>query len=152
MDKTRSPKDVALALVDADANGRWEELTDLYAERTHVVLPLLPSRRPAFTTRDELRELFGASGSGPRPQRRAANVTIHETADPEVVIAEFEYQGTVGATGEPYTLPGIFVLRVRDGEIVSSRDYFDHATAARIKGQLDTFIAAVKTGGAGSAR
>jgi hypothetical protein len=30
-----------------------------------------------------------------------------------------------------------------DGEIVSSRDYFDHLTAARIRGQLDGLVAAV---------
>jgi uncharacterized protein len=42
------------------------------------------------------------------------------------------------------TLTGIFVLRVRNGEIVSSRDYFDHLTAARVRGQLDALIAAVR--------
>ncbi|MET7950219.1 hypothetical protein [Micromonospora sp. NPDC005324] len=77
-------------------------------------------------------------------QRRATNITIHETTDPEVIIAEFEYQGTVADTGERFALPGIFVLRVRDSEIVSSHDYFDHLTAARIRGQLDGLVAAVK--------
>jgi uncharacterized protein len=32
---------------------------------------------------------------------------------------------------------------VRNGEIVDSRDYFDHVTAARIRGQLDALVAAV---------
>jgi limonene-1,2-epoxide hydrolase len=77
------------------------------------------------------------------PHRRAANITIHETTDPEVIVAEFECQGTVADTGVPFALPGIFVLRVRDGEIVSSRDYFDHLTAARIRGRLDGLVAAV---------
>jgi hypothetical protein len=36
------------------------------------------------------------------------------------------------------------VLRVRNGEIVSSRDYFDHVTAAGIRGQLDALVAAIK--------
>ena len=85
-----------------------------------------------------------ASTSGPRLHRRAANIVVHETADPEVVVAEFEYQGTVADTGEPFVLPGIFVLRVRAGEIVSSRDYFDHVTAARIRGQLDGLVEAVR--------
>jgi ketosteroid isomerase-like protein len=61
------------------------------------------------------------------------DLVIHETTDPEVIVAEFEYQGTVAETGEEFALPGIFVMRVRDGEIVSSRDYFDHLTAARIR-------------------
>jgi ketosteroid isomerase-like protein len=62
-----------------------------------------------------------------------------------VIVAEFEYQGTVAETGEPFALPGIFVLRVRDGEIVSSRDYFDHLTSARVRGRLDTLVAELGT-------
>ncbi|WP_117209354.1 nuclear transport factor 2 family protein [Allorhizocola rhizosphaerae] len=135
-----SPREVFLALVSGVAEGRWEELPDLYAEQTHVVHPFDPRRAAALRTRDELREHFRPKGTGPGLQRRATNITIHETADPEVIVAEFEYQGTVTDTGEPFSLPGIFVLRVRNGEIVSSRDYFDHFTAARIRGRLDTLM------------
>jgi uncharacterized protein len=144
MGQPLSPQDVFLALVDGVAQGRGDELPSLYAEQTHVVHPFDPLRGPALRTRDELREHFRPTGAGPRLDRRAANITIHETTDPEVIIAEFEYQGTVIDTGEPFALPGIFVLRVRNGEIVSSRDYFDHVTAARIRGQLDALVAAVK--------
>lgn len=125
------------------AEERGEELADLYAEQTNVVHPFDPLRAPALRTRDELREHFRPTASGPRLQRRAAEITIHETADPEVVVAEFEYQGTVADTGQPFVLPGIFVLRVRNGEIVSSRDYFDHLTAARVRGRLDALVAAL---------
>ncbi len=73
-----------------------------------------------------------------------ANITIHETADPEVIVAEFEYRGTVPGTGEPFALPGIFVIRVRDGQIVSSRDYVDHLGLARALGRLDEIVTALK--------
>lgn len=139
----RSPREVFLALVNGVAEGRWEELPDLYAEQTDVVHPFDPLRAPALRSRDELREHFAPTGTGPHLRRRAAGITIHETTDPEVIIAEFEYQGTVVETGEPFAQPGIFVLRVRDGEIVSSRDYFDHFTTARLRGQLDALVAAV---------
>jgi uncharacterized protein len=139
-----SPAEVFLALVNGVAEGRWEELPSLYAEQTDVVHPFDPLRQPALRTRDELREHFTPASAGPVRDRRAANITIHQTTDPEVIVAEFEYQGTVAGTGEPYALPGIFVLRVRNGEIVSSRDYFDHLTAARVRGQLDALIAAVR--------
>jgi hypothetical protein len=76
----------------------------------------------------------GLLGRASRPlRRRPAASTIHETTDPEVIVAEFEYQGTAAETGEEFALPGVFVMRVRDGEIVSSRDYVDHLTAARIR-------------------
>jgi ketosteroid isomerase-like protein len=142
MGEPRSAPEVFLALVNGVAQGRWDELPSLYAERTHVVHPFDPRRAPALRTRDELREHFRPTDASPRLHRRAANITIHQTTDPELIVAEFEYQGTVADTGEPYALPGIFVLRVRNGEIVSSRDYFDHLTAARIRGHLDGLIAA----------
>jgi ketosteroid isomerase-like protein len=129
--------------VNGVAEGRWDELPGLYAEQTDVLHPFDPLRGPALRTREELREHFTPTGAGPRLDRRAENITIHETADPEVIVAEFEYRGTVVDTGEPFVQPAIFVLRVRDGEIVSSRDYFDHVTAARIRGRLDELVAAV---------
>jgi uncharacterized protein len=141
---TRTPQEVFLALVNGVAEGRWEDLPDLYAEETDVVHPFHPLRAPAIRTRDELRAHF--TPTGPQLRRHVANVTIHETADPEVIIAEFEYQGTVADTGEPFVLPGIFVLRVRNGEIVESRDYLDHLTSARIRGQLDGVVAAINAG------
>lgn len=144
MGQPRSPRDVFLALVHGVAEGRWADLPGLYAEQTDVVHPFDPLRGPALRTRDELREHFRPTGVGPRLDRRAEHITIHETTDPEVIIAEFEYRGTVVDTGEPFVQPAIFVLRVRDGEIVSSRDYFDHVTAAAIRGRLDDLVAAVK--------
>jgi ketosteroid isomerase-like protein len=142
-----SPSEVFLALVNGVADGRWEELPDLYAEETDVVHPFDPLRGPALRSRDELREHFRPTGAGPRLDRRPAGITIHETTDPEVIVAEFEYRGTVVETGEPFTQPGIFVLRVRDGKIVSSRDYFDHVTGAAIRGQLESLVAAVEARG-----
>jgi ketosteroid isomerase-like protein len=144
MARPDSPREVFLALVNGVAEGRWAELPSLYAEQTHVVHPFDPLRGPALRTRAELRGHFRPTGAGPRLDRRAAGITIHETTDPEVIIAEFEYRGTVLDTGEAFAQPGIFVLRVRNGEIVSSRDYFDHVTAAGIRGQLDALVAAIK--------
>jgi len=144
MDHTSSPTEAFLALVNGVADARWDDLPGLYAEKTHVVHPFHPLRGPALRTRDELREHFHAAAAGPQMRREPADITIHETLDPEVIVAEFEYRGTVADTGEPFALPGIFVLRVRNGEIVESRDYFDHLTSARVRGQLDEVVAAVK--------
>ena len=77
-----------------------------------------------------------------QPPRTAREVFY--TTDPEVIVAEFEYQGTVVDTGEPFSLPCIFVVRVRDGHIVASRDYIDYLASARALGQLDELVAATK--------
>jgi ketosteroid isomerase-like protein len=143
MTRPQSPREVFLALVNGVAEERWDELPALYAEQTDVVHPFDPLRAPALRTREELRSHFRPGDAGARLHRRAAVIAIHETTDPEVIVAEFEYRGTVAHTGEPFTQPGIFVLRVRDGEIVSSRDYFDHLTTARVRGRLDDLVAAV---------
>ena len=139
-----SPREVFLALVNGVADGRWEELPSLYAEQTNVVHPFDPLGSAPLRSREELREHFRPTEATPRLRRRPVNIRIHETTDPEVIVAEFEYRGSTVDTGEAFTLPAIFVLRVRDGEIVESRDYFDHLTAARIRGQLDAVVAAVQ--------
>jgi ketosteroid isomerase-like protein len=51
------------------------------------------------------------------------DVAVHETADPEVVIAETVTRATLTATGESFTTPSIQVFRVRDGRIVLFRTY-----------------------------
>jgi ketosteroid isomerase-like protein len=61
-----------------------------------------------------------------------------------VVVAEIEYAGTVIATGAPFRVPAVFVLRVRDGLIVESRDYIDHVAMIRARGEQDQLIDALR--------
>ncbi|WBB76536.1 nuclear transport factor 2 family protein [Micromonospora sp. WMMD1128] len=53
------------------------------------------------------------------------DVVTHETTDPEVVVVEYEAVGTVVATGAPFEQTVIAVFRVRDGQVVSYRDYIN---------------------------
>lgn len=140
-----SPREVFLELVHGVCDRKWDDLPGLYAEHTNVVHPLDPFRAPPLLTREQLHEHFAGSDDVIGDVRfEPANITIHETADPEVIVAEFEYRGTVPGTGEPFALPGIFVIRVRDGQIVSSRDYVDHLGLARALGRLDEIVTALK--------
>jgi uncharacterized protein len=142
MAQHRSPREVFLALVNGIAESNPEGLPELYAEEIDVVHPFDPLHGAPLRSREELRERFQSLATRPRQRRQVGNVAIHETTDPEVIVAEFEYQGTT-ETGEPYALPAIFVMRVRDGEIVTSRDYHDHLASARVAGQLDQLFAAI---------
>jgi uncharacterized protein len=142
---SRTPSEVFLELVTGVAEGHWESLPELYAEDTDVVHPFAPLRSAPLRSRAELREHFTVpDGAPPLPKRTVENVVIHETADPEVIVAEFEYHGDAVDTGERVVVPGIFVMRVRDGEIVSSRDYLDHLASARFRGQMDAVLDAVR--------
>jgi uncharacterized protein len=143
----RTPREVFLALVNGIADGNPDGLPELYAEQIDVVHPFDPLHGAPLRSREELRARMARLAAGPRPRRRVGNVTIHETTDPEVIVAEFEYQGTTD-TGQPYALPAIFVLRVRNGEIVSSRDYHDHLASARVAGRLGELFAALSAGDA----
>jgi ketosteroid isomerase-like protein len=144
MPEPLSPREVFLKLVHGVCEERWDDVIDLYAERTHVEHPFHPLAAPPLRSLDDLRAHFGTTAPPGRTlRRRPAGITVHETADPEVIIAEFRYEGTVVETGEPFTIPAIFVLRVRDGRIVESRDYLDHLRSAQARGHLPEVLNAI---------
>jgi uncharacterized protein len=121
-----TPREVFHQLVNGVAERRLDELPILYAEETHVTHPFHPDRPPPMRTREELRRHFTRNPEDPNLRVRPIDITIHETADPEVIVAEFAYRVTLVDAGTELTSPGIFVMRIRDGQIVESRDYFDH--------------------------
>jgi uncharacterized protein len=141
---TLTPREVFLKLVWGVSAGRWDELPELYADQTCVEHPFSPLEDKPMRTHAELREHFSGGKHLPPLRQEPANITVHETADPEVIVAEFEYRGTA-ESGEPFRVPCIFVLRVRDGKIGTSRDYIDHLSSARRHGLLDELIDAIRS-------
>lgn len=63
-----------------------------------------------------------------------ADVVVHETANPKVIVGEFKSRVTSKQTGKRITTSNILVLRVRNGLIISSRDYHNHALLAEFIG------------------
>lgn len=137
MNGKRSPREVFLALVHGLCEGRVDDVLALYAETTDVSHPFDPQ---ALASRAELAAHFSG-----RPARRTiqispANIRIHETLDPEVIVAEFDYAGETLETKMNFSYACIFVMRVRDGEIVESRDYVDHLSSAEARGRLGPLL------------
>ncbi|TDC12846.1 phzA/B-like protein [Actinomadura bangladeshensis] len=62
------------------------------------------------------------------------DVVVHETADPEVIVAEYEMVASVPGTGKAGSANFIVVLRARDGRIVHWREYQDRAAMAEALG------------------
>jgi ketosteroid isomerase-like protein len=120
---------------------RWAELPELYAADTVVRHPFLPFGGPVLDGREAIRRHFAAAAELPL-ELRARDVVIHQTLDPEVVIGEFRYVGRFTDTGNEFSIPNIFVMRVRNGLIVESRDYTDHLTFAQAGGRLDELLGA----------
>jgi len=152
---TRTPEDVVRALVRGVSRLRGpgvspderetllDELAGLYAERTDVRHPFAPLGDEPLRSRAELRAHFAARGEPPAGLERweAVDIVVHQTADPEVVVQEFRYAGCIH--GRDFSVPLVFVTRVRDGLIVESRDYADHVGLARAFGHLPELAGAL---------
>ncbi|MBO0870601.1 MAG: nuclear transport factor 2 family protein [Micromonosporaceae bacterium] len=100
---------------------------DMYADDVVIEWPFA---RPGMPSRIEGREQFLAFAAPARaalPLRFDAltDVVVHETGDPEVIVAEFRLTGTHTATGRTGSAAFIQVWRVRDGKLVGLREYQD---------------------------
>jgi ketosteroid isomerase-like protein len=120
-------------------------MADCYAPEVVIEMPfavaaMYPPR--IETSREELRARYKA-GTAIRRYTSLDNVTIHETADPEVIIAEYELHGEMTGTGEPFSVRYAMVITVRDGYIAHSRDYTDPIAGARLLGRLPELASAL---------
>jgi ketosteroid isomerase-like protein len=126
---TPTPRTVLERLLRGIERGDWHALANLYADDAQVDLPFaLPAPRQ-LRGRAELRAHFAAAASAPL-EISVRDLVVHQTTDPEVIVAEFAYDGRVRTTGHAFTVANVQILRVRDGRIVASRDYHDHARLA----------------------
>jgi len=126
-----TPREVFARLSAGISAGRWHELAALYAEDAVVDQPFaLPPAPARLAGRAVIDRHFRAAAAGPL-ELRARNAVVHDTADPEVIVAEFDYEGRVTTTGRAFRVANVQVLRVRDGLVVETRDYHDHPGLAR---------------------
>ncbi|MGN9810023.1 nuclear transport factor 2 family protein [Micromonospora sp. BQ11] len=63
------------------------------------------------------------------------DVVVHETADPELIVVEYELVGKHLATGVTAAAPFIGVLRTRNGKLTHWREYQHTLAIARAVGQ-----------------
>lgn len=144
MPETPSPREVFQKLIDGIGAGRFTELAELYAEDAVVETVFEPVGPRRFEGRAVLRERFAQVSASSPVELTPANVVVRETDDPEVVVAEFDYQVHHRVTGRTFRSANIQVLRVRDGLIVSSRDYHDHLALILAGGNLPQLVAALE--------
>ncbi|SFW91704.1 nuclear transport factor 2 family protein [Amycolatopsis australiensis] len=136
-----TPRDVFTALSDGISEGRFDDLSALYAEDSVVEHPQAVPRPTRIHGRAAIHERFiQALATSLRLERK--NVVVHETTDPEVIVAEYGYDAESVETGRTTTTANIQVLRVRDGLIVHSRDYHDYLRLAVIRGGVDQLVKA----------
>ena len=130
------PTEVFHRLVDAIAERRQSEILDeCYAEDVVVEHPFMIPVPTTTKGREQLRHRMTSQQNLPITVE-IADVVVHETADPEVIVGEFQSHLTSKQTGRRITTGNVLVMRVRKGLVVSSRDYHNHALVAEFIGSL----------------
>ncbi|SFW67914.1 nuclear transport factor 2 family protein [Amycolatopsis australiensis] len=118
----------------------------LWAEDGVLEFPFAgPGYPPRVEGRDAIREYL-RDYPNVLDVRAITAKTLHETADPAVIVGEFTVAGVVVATQQPYELSYVAVITVENGEIRHYRDYWSPLAAAEILGGADELLAAF-TGG-----
>lgn len=133
-----SPRDIILKLLEGLSNQDWDTVVNLYAENVIVHWPLAIPTPAIINGRKALQKTLQDGWT--LLELRATDIRVHETHDPEIVIAEYTYNGKVRATGKVFRSANILVLTVRDGRIISARGYHNHVVAAAALGILDQII------------
>lgn len=102
-----------------------DQFGDLLADDVVIEMPFAPPGRPSRFVGSERFLAFAAPQRADFPVRfeEVRSVVIHDTADPQVIVVEYELAGTVTTTGRQVAAPFIGVLRVRDGKIAHWREY-----------------------------
>jgi uncharacterized protein len=141
MAEPASPREVLERLIHGISNRRWPVLHELYAHDTLVEYPFaLPQTRLAG--REAVRRYFAAVARM-QLELQARSIVVHETTDPEVIVAEWDYDGLLTTTNRSFQVSNIQVSRVRNGLIVASRDYHNHLVLADVLGRLPALLSAL---------
>ncbi len=123
---TTTSREVVGQLLRAGRDQDVATFVELMAPDGYIEWPYRPAGVPARVRgRTEIREFLTASANTFVRLDEYRDVVVHETTDPEVVIVEYEAHATVIATGAPYRQMVIAVFRVRNGQVLSYRDYLD---------------------------
>ncbi|KUN28408.1 hypothetical protein AQJ23_09880 [Streptomyces antibioticus] len=121
------PREVLARYHQAMRHKSADELAELYArDAVHEFPFTAPGFPPRYTGREEVRAGYRAAwGASPVRVEEIRDVVVHETRDPEVIIAEHTVVASVAGGEGGVRVPGLLVLRVRDGLLVHVRDYMD---------------------------
>ena len=124
----------------ARAHDRIGQL-EFYAPDATIEFPFAPAGTPdRFQGREEILAMFLAldvtRGSGTRVIEDRSSLVVHESNDPEVIIAEVDLTVEFLDLAQTRQIRQVHVVRVRDDKIISHRDYFAGDTTALVRQAL----------------
>ena len=132
-----TPADVLARRRHLTLNGDADGLADLFAPDAVIESPFAgpPGASARLEGREAIREYSRHVMASPLRVESYDVVKLHQTQDPEVVIAEIRAKGTVTTTGRSFTATSIQILRIREGHIVLFRDFADPRVLADVIGE-----------------
>ncbi|MFI6255766.1 nuclear transport factor 2 family protein [Micromonospora zamorensis] len=123
---TATSRDIVEQLLRAGRELDIERFVGLMAPDGYIEWPYRPPGVPGrMRGRAEIRRHLTATADGFIRIAEHRNMVVYETTDPEAIIVEYEAHGTVVATGAAFEQTVIAVFRVRDGQVLSYRDYIN---------------------------
>jgi uncharacterized protein len=137
-----SPRQSVEALMHGISQGEWNRLHLCFSDDAVVEYPFALPAPTRLDGQHAIRKYFAAVATYPL-KLQMRHMVVHETLDPEVVVAEWDYDGLVTTTGRAFRVSNITVTTVRNGKIVASRDYHNHAILAGVMGRLPSLIEAL---------
>jgi ketosteroid isomerase-like protein len=123
------PARVVQRLLEGIAAGPTPDLANLYHIDAVVELPFAGDGGLRLEGRTAIREHFARAARAPM-ELLPVEITLHQTVDPEVVVAEYQYAGRATMTGRSFVVSNVQIVRVRGGRIIASRDFHHHAAMA----------------------
>lgn len=135
----RSAVEIAEILRQRLADTDWTGFTEHFANDALFEYPFgFPGAPPEIRGRAAILEHLVESRKHIRTMIEVTDIasTVHETADPGVVVIETQVSGINKASGKAFTFAsGVGVITVRDGEITRYRDYTNTVGAAAAVGR-----------------
>jgi ketosteroid isomerase-like protein len=123
---TVSSREIVEKVLRAGRELDIETVVGLMAPEGYIEWPYRPAGVPGrLQGRSEIRSHLTKTAETLIKFDEYRKVVVHETTDPEVIIVEYEAHGTVVTTGAPFEQTVIAVFRVRNGQILSYRDYIN---------------------------
>lgn len=106
------------------SSGRIPEWVNLFTKDGVLEFPYPPTGTPDYFKGHAA--LYDYMQHFPETFRlKFVNVRFHETADPALVIAEFNSEGIAISTGKSYNQTYISVVETRDGKISHYKDFWN---------------------------
>jgi ketosteroid isomerase-like protein len=144
MSEPLSPREVVEGLMRGISAGAWSELHNWFSDETVVEYPFALPAPFRLEGIEAVKKYFAAMSAYPL-KLQMRNMVVHETSDPKVVVAEWDYDGLVTTTGHSFRVSNITVTTVRSGKIVHSRDYHNHVVLAAAMDRLPALLEAFRS-------